>query len=304
MPTTDPVSPACLAAAPITLAELADKFLRAKAAQGRYGPKSVHAVANRLESLLRSAGADLPADKLTRDDIETWLGTLTHLKATSRSTYLSSIRTFTQWAAGRELIPIDPCVAVEPIRRPRSVPRALTTEQVARLLRACSNVRQEAIVWLMVGCGLRCGEVASLDWSDVSLEERMIRVTGKNSDEREVPLPAEVVAALARLPRREGAVIDSYFEAGSSVQGASVGGVVNRLFRAAGIKRGSYDGRSAHALRHTCASDVLDRCKDLRTVQQMLGHQNLATTAIYLRRADLGSMREAMEGRTYDSSME
>jgi site-specific recombinase XerD len=57
---------------------------------------------------------------------------------------------------------------------------------------------------------------------------------------------------------------------------------------------------SAHALRHTAASDVLDRCKDLRIVQQMLGHQHLATTAIYLRRASLVDMRTAMEGRRYE----
>lgn len=53
----------------------------------------------------------------------------------------------------------------------------------------------------------------------------------------------------------------------------------------------------AHALRHTAASDVLDACRDIRVVQQMLGHQSMATTQIYLRRADLGRMREAMEGR-------
>lgn len=57
---------------------------------------------------------------------------------------------------------------------------------------------------------------------------------------------------------------------------------------------------SAHALRHTAASDVLDRSNDLRIVQEMLGHRNLATTSIYLRRASLTQMREAMEGRTYE----
>ena len=67
----------------------------------------------------------------------------------------------------------------------------------------------------------------------------------------------------------------------------------------AGIKRGAGDGVSAHALRHTAASDVLDRCHDVRTVQAMLGHVSIATTQIYLRRADLSRMREAMAGRDY-----
>ena len=67
----------------------------------------------------------------------------------------------------------------------------------------------------------------------------------------------------------------------------------------AGIKHRRRDGVSAHALRHTAASDVLDECGDLRVVQAMIGHIHLATTAVYLRRADLAQMREAMAGRDY-----
>jgi site-specific recombinase XerD len=67
----------------------------------------------------------------------------------------------------------------------------------------------------------------------------------------------------------------------------------------AGVKRHAYDGVSGHALRHTAASDVLDECKDLRAVQQMLGHAQLSTTAIYLRRVSAESLRTAMGGRTY-----
>jgi site-specific recombinase XerD len=74
---------------------------------------------------------------------------------------------------------------------------------------------------------------------------------------------------------------------------------VSRWMRTAGLKRSRWDGRSAHALRHTAASDVLDACHDLRVVQAMLGHEHLSSTSIYLRRASLGQMREAMEGRGY-----
>lgn len=297
----------------MTLAELIERYMTAKAAQGRYNAKSVHAVTHRLGGLAQSFGPDRPAVELDRDAIETWLGTLTGLKATTRSSYLSSIKTFTRWAAGRDLLPTDPCSAVEGIRRPRSVPRALTRAQVAAILGVCRYARERSAVMLMVGCGLRSGEVASLDWSDVSLDERMMIVTGKNDDEREVPIPAEVAAVLEELPHRRGAVISAtkmtnakrgHLAAGKRDTGmpllpATVAGMVGRLVREAGLKRGQYDGRSAHALRHTCASDVLDNCDDLRVVQQLLGHQNLATTAIYLRRADIGKIREAMEGRAY-----
>ena len=76
------------------------------------------------------------------------------------------------------------------------------------------------------------------------------------------------------------------------------------LMTAAGLKRARNDGVSAHALRHTAASDVLDRCHDVRIVQAMLGHASLATTEIYLRRANMGQLREAMAGRAYGVATE
>lgn len=66
------------------------------------------------------------------------------------------------------------------------------------------------------------------------------------------------------------------------------------------MRRGP-DGISRHPLRHTCASDVLDRCGNSRTVQEMLGHVNLASTQIYLRRANLDQLRDAMDGRAYET---
>jgi site-specific recombinase XerC len=75
--------------------------------------------------------------------------------------------------------------------------------------------------------------------------------------------------------------------------------MVAEWMRAAGVKRRPYDGNSAHALRHTAASDVLEVSGDLRAVQAMLGHSQLQTTSIYLRRAELGRLRDAMTGRPY-----
>lgn len=80
-----------------------------------------------------------------------------------------------------------------------------------------------------------------------------------------------------------------------------IGKIVARALVDAGVHTPG-DGRSAHALRHTAASDVLDRCDNVRTVQTMLGHKSLQTTQRYLRRASLGQLRNAMEGRHYDDA--
>lgn len=70
----------------------------------------------------------------------------------------------------------------------------------------------------------------------------------------------------------------------------------------AGIKHAPRDGVSGHALRHTAASDVLDNCQDLRVVQELLGHRSLQTSAVYLRRARIDTIRQAMEDRTYGTA--
>lgn len=283
-----------------TLAVLVDRYVRAKQSQGRLNALSAGHNRSRLNTLVEHFGADRPAADLTREDVEEWLGSLVHMKASSRSTYLSSAKTFTRWASGRGCMPLDPCGQIDAIRRPRTVPRALSAEQVRAIFEACEDARDRAIIWLMVGCGLRRIEVARLDWGDVNLESRTMVVNGKNSDERELPLPATVYDALSTLPNRSGPVIRSQRHA-RPMHVVWIGARVGHLMEAAGVRQFRQDGRSGHALRHTAASDVLDQCGDLRVVQEMLGHAHLTSTAIYLRRANLGKMREAMEGRSYGS---
>lgn len=86
---------------------------------------------------------------------------------------------------------------------------------------------------------------------------------------------------------------------GTRLDRHNLSALLTKLMVDAGIKGAGRDGISAHALRHTAASDALDRCHDVRTIQAMLGHSSLATTQIYLRRANLDQMREAMGGRYY-----
>jgi site-specific recombinase XerD len=81
-----------------------------------------------------------------------------------------------------------------------------------------------------------------------------------------------------------------------------VGNIAGRILRDAGVKHAPYDGVSGHALRHTAASDVLDGGASLPCVQEMLGHVALSSTSIYLRRATVTQMRQAMEGRSYEEA--
>lgn len=131
----------------------------------------------------------------------------------------------------------------------------------------------------------------------------MIRVTGKGGHERELPIPTEVHRHLrnylAEHPAPNGPLIRSYANPSVSLKRQTISKMVGAWMVAAGVKYGRFDGISAHALRHTAASDVLEECGDLRVVMEMLGHLHLSSTAIYLKRAGIPKMRAAMEGRTY-----
>lgn len=285
-----------------TLTRLITQYLAERKASGSYGSRSVRAVRLRLYSLDKSFG-DRPMRDLTDTAVLRWLGQLDHLAPSSRAAYLGSVRAFGDWLVRRKLVRVNPCEGIDRPRVPPSTPRAQSADVMAAVLAACHDPRDRAIVHLMVGCGLRCMEVAGLRWEHYDDRGRTLLVAeAKNGKDRVLPVPDAVAGALDSLGvRAAGPVIRSALDGRSPLQPRSVGARVAKVMRRAGVKHAPWDGVSAHALRHTAASDVLDRCGDLRVVQEMLGHADLKTTAIYLRRASVHQMREAMEGRDYDS---
>lgn len=124
---------------------------------------------------------------------------------------------------------------------------------------------------------------------------------GRGQVTRIVPLTQQtrdaIVAYLDEHPVRSGPLIRNYRN-GRAMTKEHIGRLISRIMYDAGIKAGPYDGRSSHANRHTAAVDVLEESGDLQAVQQMLGHQSLSTTGVYLR-SRVGPLRDAMGGRAY-----
>jgi integrase/recombinase XerC len=180
----------------------------------------------------------------------------------------------------------------------------LPPDAFARLVHVVvGDLRGRAIVELMVGMGLRCIEVATVQVGDYDPRRRTMRVVGKGGHRRVLPVPAGTARAVDAYLQSGGItygpLIRSKNDPAAGITPLYLSTMVSRWMRAAGIKGARFDGVSAHALRHTCASDVLDRSGSLVVVQEMLGHADLNTTRIYLRGAGLDEMREAMEGRDY-----
>ena len=234
------------------------------------------------------------AAAVTRDDIALFLREEREagLKGSTRARRTAAIRMWLRYLKERRMIPQNPSDLMDPPKKALALPRVLTEEEVASMLDNVSGVeprelRDRAILETLYGCGLRVSELCDLKMDDIVADGELLRVLGKGSKERIVPIG---VAA--------GRALESYF---ASARGAFVKGnlaethvFVTRLGRpftrqgvfkvireraaAVGI---AADRISPHVLRHCFASHMLSRGADIRVIQELLGHADIGTTQIY-----------------------
>lgn len=277
------------------------QYIRSRVSRGEISQSTARDLRWTLDGLAESFG-QRPLKMFGPAAIDRWMKSVAHLAPATRREYLSRVRGFCRWMVAEGKLRTDPTAHVLPIRQARRAPRTLTEDQVAKLLRTAPDARARAVLWLMVGCGLRCVEVSRLQVEDY--DGRTIRVVGKGGHERVLPVPVRVAAAvndyLEEVGVTAGPLIRSELHPTRGLSPRTLSGYVREWLVAAGVKSRALDGRSAHALRRTCASDIADAGWDVRVVQHVLGHARLETTAAhYLRPVSPKVMREAMEGRSY-----
>jgi integrase/recombinase XerD len=215
---------------------------------------------------------------------------------TSVSQRLAAIRSFHRWAARAGLSSGDPWGAIATPRLPRRLPRVLEVDQIERLLGAIESaddaiaLRDHAIIETAYAAGLRISELASAAASALDLRRGELRVLGKGRKERIGLLGRPAVAALEayldagrpellrrRSPDRDDPDVLFLNHHGDPIGVRGLRYRIDRLCRAAGLP----EGVSPHTLRHSFATHLLDGGADLRVVQELLGHESLATTQIY-----------------------
>ena len=204
----------------------------------------------------------------------------------ARSRKLSAIKSFYKYLTVRtKLLTVNPVKDVEFPKIRKSLPKYLTLEESRRLLssvRGVNEKRDYAILMLFLNCGIRRSELVGLNLSDV-YEDR-IRVTGKGNKERIVYFGTACKAAIdAYLPERNKKVLsDNRALFGSRdnnrISVTAVHRLVKKHMLAAGLDPSQY---SAHKLRHTAATLMISNGVDIKTVQEVLGHEHLNTTEIY-----------------------
>jgi integrase/recombinase XerD len=237
-------------------------------------------------------------DSVRSSDLDAYVGHLRQrgLSPASVKRATVSVRSLHRFRADEGLAESDPSLGIETPRVPAGLPKALTEEQVIALLDQVEGDapiarRDRAILEVLYGTGARISEVCSLDLGDVDLDAGLLRLFGKGSKERVVPLGRWARVALAawlddggrssvapeRFARRTDAEAVFLNARGGRLGRQGAWSVVRKYGDAAGLG----DRLTPHVLRHSCATHMLDHGADIRAVQELLGHASITTTQVY-----------------------
>lgn len=243
-----------------------------KAAERRRGMADT-SIAKRLAIARRWAKfvGDPFSPALTWRDVDAFIDASNMAAAKSRYAAISHLHQFYLWAMRAELVGHDPTALVVRPRLNPGLPRPAHDTDLALALALADGPLRAAIV-LAASCGLRCVELARLRWSDVNPSS--IRVRGKGSRERVLPLPADARDALDALERVDHWVFP-WRETTDISPGRRVSHAINKFFREIGADT------TAHQLRHWNATRAYALLGDLALVQDWLGHASPATTRVY-----------------------
>lgn len=283
----------------VDLAGLKADFLVHLASERRASPNTVEAYGRDLDALL-----DFMKEKKARSFeiyvLRAWLGELARRCAPSSiARKIASVRAFGRWLKKHGHTTKNPAAELASPKVRRPLPTFLSAEDAAEVVEAPTSAltpamrdavkkRDRAVLELLYGAGLRVSECASLDIGQVALAERQVRVLGKGRKERLVPIGKK-----AELAIREWLAVRAGLAHGRtrfldpnalfvSTRGRRLGPrAVQLLVRRWGIAGAGRADLHPHALRHTCATHLLDGGADLRAIQEMLGHSSLSTTQRY-----------------------
>ena len=264
-------------------------------AAARLAPRTVEAYRRDLAHVAGWLGRS-PADAST-DDLAAYVAQLRAdgLAPTTIARRLAAVRALYRHQVLLGSRTDNPAATVELPKRRRKLPRTLSPAEVERLLEAAAGTtpvafRDRAIGELLYGAGLRVSEAVALDRQSVDLEHRLVRCLGKGSKERVVPIGREAAEALRLYLARGRPFLERrnrqelFLNArGGPLTRAGVFLILRRLAEKAGLEP---ERIHPHLLRHSFATHLLEGGADLRAVQEMLGHADLATTELYTHVSD------------------
>ncbi|MBS1531437.1 MAG: site-specific tyrosine recombinase XerD [Bacteroidetes bacterium] len=255
---------------------------------------SIQAYSRDIDKLEQYAtGQDLKPDAVALSDLRqfiSWVNELGMLPS-SQARVLSGVKAFYKYMLIEDLVKNDPSELLEAPKKQRKLPTVLSYQDIEKLIAAIDlskpeGTRNKAIIEVLYSCGLRVSELTELKLSNLYLDIEFIKVFGKGSKERLVPIGGEAIKALqlwieqvrVHIPVKKGEE-DMVFlnRRGSRLTRVYIFMLIKQLAEIAGIKKTI----SPHTLRHSFATHLVEGGADLRAVQEMLGHESITTTEIY-----------------------
>ena len=197
---------------------------------------------------------------------------------------LSACRSFYLWLLKRGRIDANPADAIRAPKAARKLPQVLDVDEAVQLVEVATDaplgLRDRALLELFYSSGLRLSEVCALKWADLDFAQGLVTVLGKGSKQRIVPVGSHARNALAALREEAAGQPGDFVFPGRGGAQISSRAVQLRMKKLA-AQRGVYKRVHPHLLRHSFASHMLESSSDLRGVQELLGHADIATTQIY-----------------------
>ena len=276
------------------LSDYTQQFLTYLETQRRYSPQTIDTYRKSLEKFLACVGAEAPLSTFSESSVKGFVWDLKMkqgLAPTSICEHLAALKSFGKYLVRSQVLQKNPTVNIPMPKRPKRLVSFLGQKDLAEDKfpelenPTLPQVRARVLLELIYGSGLRISECQSLTWDRIREKERLVRVLGKGSKERIVPITEALIDRIGifkamlteagHLPSPTGYVFLS--EDGKPYSIRTLRNDIHDLLRSVG-----WEGKaSPHVLRHSFATHLLENGAEIMSVKEMLGHSNISTTQIY-----------------------
>ncbi|MBQ8635467.1 tyrosine recombinase [bacterium] len=224
-------------------------------------------------------------DDIKRKDLSAYTKNLSknEINPSSITRKIASIKGFFKYICFKRIIKANPAISINSPKLPKKLPKVLSIKEIEKILKSKLSIRDQTIIELLYSAGIRVSELSELSTKNIDLKQKMLKVLGKGSKERIVPIGSKCTQLLKNyLKKRE--IIALKYNSGSHLFLTEKGEKITRqkIYTIVHNLGKEIDKSiSPHTIRHSFATHLLENGADLRVVQELLGHSSIVTTQLY-----------------------